>query len=214
MNWQIRGELQSLRFRVMTDQRPSAQKVQATTVSLNQVTGGSDQDETTLESLLVDEDAVERTEAAASAYLARAATQVLIEEFVRKGRTAALDQLRRKQGKRAIARAVKAGSQLKGELLGLDPDEVETIEARLEEERRMLEEKVFGELDGLDADGTNRERVRQLGKRAARGMAELAKGSQRFRVMTDYAPTIVDQPNRGPRRAPHGGGGPERDLAA
>ncbi|NWN23219.1 sigma-70 family RNA polymerase sigma factor, partial [Escherichia coli] len=30
VNWQIRGELQSLRFRLMTDQRPSARKVEAT----------------------------------------------------------------------------------------------------------------------------------------------------------------------------------------
>ncbi|MFD2134733.1 hypothetical protein ACFSLT_04900 [Novosphingobium resinovorum] len=42
VNWQIRGELQSLRFRVMTDQRPSARKVEATTVSLDAITGGED----------------------------------------------------------------------------------------------------------------------------------------------------------------------------
>src|SRR5215470_16896599 len=42
VNWQIRGELQSLRFRVMTDQRPSARKVEATTVSLDAIAGGED----------------------------------------------------------------------------------------------------------------------------------------------------------------------------
>ncbi|MEO8722388.1 MAG: sigma factor [Sphingobium sp.] len=34
VNWQIRGELQGLRFRLMEDQRPSARKVDATTISL------------------------------------------------------------------------------------------------------------------------------------------------------------------------------------
>lgn len=199
VNWQIRGELQSLRFRLMTDQRPSAQKVQATTVSLHQVTSGDGPDETTLESLLVDEDAEERTEAGASAYLARAATQVLIEEFVKKGRSAALEQLRRKQGKRAIAKAVKAGNQLKGELLGLDPEEVAAVETRLAEERRLLEERVFGEVDEAASEPINREHVRQLGKRAARGMAELAKTGSRFQVMADYGPTIVEG-GRAPRR--------------
>lgn len=73
VNWQIRGELQSLRFRLMTDQRPSAKKVEATTVSLHNVAFGPDGEETTLESVLVDDGALERTEAGASAYLARAA---------------------------------------------------------------------------------------------------------------------------------------------
>ena len=41
VNWQIRGELQSLRFRLMTDQRPSAKKVEATTVSLHNATVGA-----------------------------------------------------------------------------------------------------------------------------------------------------------------------------
>ena len=35
VNWQLRGELQALRFRLMTDQRQSAKKVAATTVSLH-----------------------------------------------------------------------------------------------------------------------------------------------------------------------------------
>jgi RNA polymerase sigma-32 factor len=97
VNWQIRGELQSLRFRVMTDQRPSAQKVSATTVSLHNVTAGADGEEVSLEALIEDEDALARTEASASDYLARAAAQCLIEEFVHKGRHAALEGLRRKQ---------------------------------------------------------------------------------------------------------------------
>jgi RNA polymerase sigma-32 factor len=191
VNWQIRGELQSLRFRLMTDQRPSAQKVQATTVSLHGLASGPDGEEASLEALIEDEDALDRTERLASDYLARAAAQCLIEEFVKKGRHAALETLRRKQPKRELAKALKAG-----ERTGLDPIALEAIEARLERDREILEQRVFGELADYDApegSGLNREQVRQIGKRAARTMAELAEADPRFQVMTDYAPTIASR---------------------
>ncbi|GAA4000993.1 hypothetical protein [Sphingomonas humi] len=194
MNWQIRGELQSLRFRVMTDQRPSAQKVSATTVSLHSVTANTDGEEASLESLIEDEDALERTESAASDYLARAAAQCLIEEFVMKGRHAALEGLRRKQPKRELARALKAGGRA-----GLDEEQVEAIEARLERDRDILANRVFGELADYDApegSGLSREQVRQIGKRAAKVMAELAEVHPRFQVMADYAPTIASRSAR------------------
>ena len=203
VNWQIRGELQSLRFRLMTDQRPSAQKVSATTVSLHNVTSGADGEETSLESLIEDEDALERTERSASDYLARAAAQCLIEEFVNKGRHAALEGLRRKQPKRELARALKAGGRA-----ALDAEALDSIEARLERDREILEQRVFGELADYDApegSGLSREQVRQIGKRAARAMAELAESNPRFQVMTDYAPTIASR-----RR----GATPRTDIAA
>src|ERR1700754_2067311 len=74
VNWQIRGELQSLRFRLMADQRPSAKKVAATTVSINSVARGPEGEETTLEAVIEDETALELTESAASDYLAGNAT--------------------------------------------------------------------------------------------------------------------------------------------
>jgi RNA polymerase sigma-32 factor len=195
VNWQIRGELQSLRFRLMTDQRPSAQKVSATTVSLHSLASGPDGEETSLEALIEDEDALERTERAASDYLARAAAQCLIEEFVRKGRHAALETLRRRQPKRVLAKALKAG-----ERADLDPHALEGVEARLERDREILEQRVFGELADYDApegSGLNREQVRQIGKRAARVMAELAEIHPRFQLMADYAPTIASRKGKG-----------------
>ncbi|GAA4010316.1 hypothetical protein GCM10022280_04400 [Sphingomonas swuensis] len=200
VNWQIRGELQSLRFRLMTDQRPSAQKVSATTVSLHSFVTGDDGEESSLESLVEDEEALERTERAASDYLARAAAQCLIEEFVAKGRHAALETLRRKQPKRELARALKAGGRA-----SLDPQALDGIEARLERDREILEQRVFGELADYDApegSGLNREQVRQIGKRAARAMAELAEQNPRFRVMADYAPTIASRRSRAAAPAP------------
>ncbi len=191
VNWQIRGELQSLRFRLMTDQRPSAQKVSATTVSLHGLASGPDGEETSLETLIEDEDALERTERSASDYLARAAAQCLIEEFVRKGRGAALDTLRRKQPKRELAKALKSGGRA-----GLDPDALQSIEKRLERDREILAQRVFGELADYDApegSGLSREQVRQIGKRAAKVMAELAEVHPRFRLMADYGPTVASR---------------------
>lgn len=191
VNWQIRGELQSLRFRVMTDQRPSAQKVHATTVSLHNMVSSADGEEASLEALIEDEDALARTEASASDYLARAAAQCLIEEFVNKGRHSALEGLRRKQPKRELARALKAGGRA-----GLDTQAVDEIEARLERDREILSARVFGELADYDApegSGLSREQVRQIGKRAARVMAELAEIHPRFRVMAEYGPTIASR---------------------
>lgn len=191
VNWQIRGELQSLRFRVMTDQRPSAQKVSATTVSLHSMTSGADGEEVSLEALIEDEDALARTEASASDYLARAAAQCLIEEFVNKGRHAALEGLRRKQPKRELAKALKAGGKA-----GLDEEAVDAIEARLTRDREILSARVFGEMADYDApegSGLSREQVRQIGKRAAKVMAELAEVNPNFRIMADYGPTIASR---------------------
>lgn len=195
VNWQIRGELQSLRFRLMTDQRPSARKVDATTVSLSQSTTGSDGEETNLESMLVDEGSWAATEAGASDYLARAATECLIEEFVKKGRSAALDQLRKAQPKRAIARARAEGPRLKTAMIGIDPEEIEKIEAKFARDREILLQRVFGEVDEQEAlgdPGITRERIRQIGKRAAKVMGELAVSQPRFQLMADYA-----RPGRG-----------------
>lgn len=192
VNWQIRGELQSLRFRLMTDQRPSAKKVEATTVSLHQLTANADGEEITLESVLVDDGALEATESAASDYLARAATECLIEEFVKKGRGAALEQLRRQQPKRALAKARAAGPRLKSALIGIDPAEVDKVEAKFARDREILLQRVFGEADeqaSLDDPGITKERIRQIGKRAAKVMGELAETQPRFAVMADYRST-------------------------
>jgi DNA-directed RNA polymerase specialized sigma subunit len=194
VNWQIRGELQALRFRLMTDQRPSAQKVSAITVSLHTSAQGPDGEESSLEEVIEDEDALERTERSASDYLARAAAQCLIEEFVNKGRHAALEGLRRKQPKRELARQLKAGGRGM-----LDAASVEALEAKLERDREILRGRVFDELADYDApeeSGLNREQVRQMGKRAVKVMAELAEVHPRFRLMADYGPTIASKPGR------------------
>ena len=203
VNWQIRGELQSLRFRLMTDQRPSAKKVEATTISLHSVATGPEGEETTLESVIVDEDALVLTESAASDYLAKSATASLLDEFVRSGRAAGIDALRRQQPKRALARARVEGPRLKSALVGIDPVEVDKLDQKLARDREILERRVFGDGgDEIEIDaGITKERIRQISKRAAKTMAELAANQPRFKVMAEYAPAAA-APKRAARMAP------------
>lgn len=193
INWQIRGELQSLRFRLMTDQRPSAKKVDAITVSLHAVTSNSDGDEATLESVLEDDGALARTEAGASNYLALAATASLIEVYVDQQRAAGIEQLRKRPRPKRALRAEPvdhADAMLRQpRTRGLCPIELEKLEQKLARDKEIVERRVFDvtTLDELGTDtGVTKERVRQITKRASRGIAELAGAHPRFAMMAEY----------------------------
>lgn len=191
VNWQIRGELQSLRFRVMTDQRPSAKKVDATTVSLSAVARGPEGEETTLESVIEDENALARTEAGAADYLADAATRSLVESYVDHLRTTAIGQLRRRPRpkKRVTPVEGEAMPRLRTSLHGIDPEELEKLEQRLTRNREIVERRLFDIAgpDTIDEDaGITKERVRQITKRAAKTIAELAGCEARFALMSEY----------------------------
>lgn len=77
VTWQLRGELQSLRHRVRLDQRDSAKRVGARTVSMDQQTDEGSGDIYTI----VDEAAVLRTEAGASRILASRCADALLDEW-------------------------------------------------------------------------------------------------------------------------------------
>ncbi|WP_239016900.1 flagellar basal-body MS-ring/collar protein FliF [Sphingomonas ginkgonis] len=187
VNWQIRGELQGLRFRLMTDQRPSAKKVEATTVSLHSVALGTEGEETTLEALIVDEEALERVEAGASAHLATKAATALVDGYISRNREAAVQALRRQLPKRVLARLRSDGPRLKSAMLGLDPADLERIDRKLERDRHILLNRVFGNLEDEFDLSISREQVRQTVRRAARQIAELAGSEPRFRVMAELA---------------------------
>lgn len=195
VNWQIRGELQSLRFRLMTDQRPSARKVEATTVSLDAISTGDDGEDISAVSLIEDEEALFRTEAGASAYLAQAATINLIDGYIEHLRTVALDRMRRQaRPKRAHG---QRPSVWRSENLALDSIELEELEERLTHNREVVERRLFdiATLDALEGDtGVNKERVRQIAKRAAKTMADLAGQDPRFAIMAEYRETPPSQP--------------------
>jgi hypothetical protein len=190
VNWQIRGELQSLRFRLMTDQRSSAKKVEATTVSLHTPAYGPDGEEASLEGLIEDEDALERVEAGAADYLAREATKALIDKYIEHLRKLGIEQLKKRtRPKRAVAPAPAEEGVLRPRLRTLDPADLAQLEEKLARNREIVERRVFdaATLDELSS-GTSltKERVRQITKRASRTIAELARSNPEFAVMADY----------------------------
>ncbi|WP_029935704.1 sigma factor-like helix-turn-helix DNA-binding protein [Sphingomonas sp. UNC305MFCol5.2] len=201
VNWQIRGELQSLRFRLMTDQRPSAKKVEATTVSLNALATGADGEEMSPETLIEDEDALARTEAAASDYLSEGAIASLVDAYVDHLRKVGIEALRRRpRPKREEAALRREGPRFRTATHGIDPAELEKLEAKLARDREIVERRVFqaSTLDDLSLEtGVTKERVRQITKRAAKTIAEIASADPRFAVMAEYgraAPTRRRQP--------------------
>lgn len=192
VNWQIRGELQSLRFRLMTDQRPSARKVEAITVSLDALSVGEDGEEMSAVAMIEDEEALDRTEAGASAYLAQAATHSLIDGYIDHLRSVALDRMRRQaRPKRAARKASGEALQSvwRSENCQIDPAQLQELEQRLDHNRAVLEQRLFdmSTLDALEVGASvNKERVRQMAKRAAKAMAEMTAQDPRFSIMADY----------------------------
>ncbi|MEN2786130.1 sigma-70 family RNA polymerase sigma factor [Sphingomonas qilianensis] len=176
VNWQIRGELQGLRFRLMTDQRPSAKKVDAATVSLHATMRGAEGEETSLEAMIEDESAVALTEAAAADYLAEAAMHSLIDSYIAHLRVTAINQLKRKPRPRP------AGP-------GIDPEELIRLDQRLTRNRQIVETRIFelaGPDDLLDEAGITKERIRQIAKRAAKTISEISETEPRFELMEHY----------------------------
>lgn len=187
VNWQIRGELQALRFRLMTDQRPSARRVAATTVSLHATISAGDGEESMLEAMIVDEEALERTEAGASAHMAAATRAKLIEGYVDQLRTVGMDQLKRRARGRVLpAEAIDpAAPRLRDALHPVDAAEQAALDARIALHRDAIERRLSDAVEGeqAGAEGTDeaaRERTRQIAKRATAAMAAMANRTPRF----------------------------------
>lgn len=187
VNWQIRGELQSLRFRLMTDQRPSAKKVAATTVSLHALTASQDGEEMSPELLVEDDGALSRVECGASDYLAQRAMGTLIDAYIEQLRTVGIEALRRRpRPKRQEAALRRQGLPLYNATGGIDPVEFDRLEAKLARDREIVEQRLFQttRLDDMALEpGVTKERVRQITKRAAKAIAEIAASDPRFVVM-------------------------------
>lgn len=189
INWQIRGELQGLRFRLMIDQRPSARKVAATTVSMHGITSNIDGEEMSLESIIVDGNALSQTESAASDYLAKSATRALLDAFVANSRTIAIETLRNRPAPKrppinAAARAELAAGRLRSH--GIDPVEMSKVDNTLARDRTIVESRLFDtttEGSSAEADITN-ERARQISKRAAAMIVNISASHPRFALMT------------------------------
>ena len=191
VNWQIRGELQSLRFRVMTDQRSSARKVEATTVSLHSLASGLGDDDGPMEVLIEDEDALERVESGASDYLAQNATAALVEEYMQHLRTLGIEQIKKRpRSRRPVpVRDPGSGQPPRPRFREIDPEELARLDLKLARDREILRRRVFdiAPLDDLSGDTSlTKERIRQITKRATRDICELTARNPRFTVMADY----------------------------
>jgi len=185
VNWQLRGELQDLRFRLMTDQRPSAKKVSATTVSLHAVTRGGDGDDAYLETMIEDENALERTESAAADHMAVKTRTRLIDEYLDHLQAVGMEQLKRRSRARALPqRPVDAATpRLRSELYPIDQAELDTLSEKLALHREAIEQRLADTAEGAVAgagEDAARERMRQVAKRAAATIADIADRSSRF----------------------------------
>lgn len=188
VNWQIRGELQALRFRLMDDQRASAKKVGAITISLHGVEYGPEGEEMPLEALIEDEAAASRTEACAADHMVARLSEALLDEYVRHLWSIGMAQLKRKaRDANSIARRKNSAASLaKYAHSGderIDPDELRKLEERINRDRDIVSRHLFGNEEDGEAEGDQgltRERIRQITRRAARLIGELAADNPRF----------------------------------
>lgn len=188
VNWQLRGELQGLRFRLMDDQRPSAKKVEATTISLNAMERGADGEDMPLESMIEDEFAEDRTEACAADHLAEQTFAALMDEYVRHLRSVGIAQLKRKAASaRPQATRRERSSTLPvyvhSRMASVDPEELRKLDERIERDCDIVRRHLFGqgEESGSEEElGLTRERIRQITRRAARVIGDLAANNPRF----------------------------------
>jgi RNA polymerase sigma-32 factor len=203
VNWQLRGELQSLRFRLMTDQRQSARRVEATTVSLHAATIGPDGEATSLEAMIEDEAALERTEAGVDGMMADDLRTALLDAYVAHLREVGVEQLKRKaRAVRSVHVDTPSLPRFRARPATPDPTDLADLEARIAAQRALVERRLRDDA-GVPEDGETcpieRERMRQVAKRAARVVAEIATTDPRF---AGFADRRKPQPRR--RRTDHG----------
>lgn len=198
LNWQIRGELQSLRFRLMTDQRPSARKVDAVTIPIHSGTINGDGEETTLESLIQDHSALELTEGAASNFLATDTFRAVVDAYIETERKTGLEQLRKRaRTRRPTVERREARPDLPVGYRGhqaVEPDELAGLNQRLERDRAIIERSLFSDdsRSALSIDTSlTHERIRQIMRRASKQMAVLVLTNPRFAMFAEQVGTAT-----------------------
>ncbi|MEN3953253.1 sigma-70 family RNA polymerase sigma factor [Iodidimonas sp. SYSU 1G8] len=196
VNWQIRGELQALRFRLMTDQRPSAKKVEATTVSMQALGYRPDGEDMDFEATIEDEGALARVESEASAYLAHAAIDALLDQYVKDQRTSAVALLQRKiKGQKSAVGADGGKPRLK--VNAIDPAEIAAVDDKLLRDRQIVRHRILDQVseDELAARfSLTKERIRQITKHAVRAMANLVERHPRFALLAEYGRALQAAP--------------------
>ncbi|WP_242139739.1 sigma-70 family RNA polymerase sigma factor [Sphingomonas sp. TREG-RG-20F-R18-01] len=189
VNWQLRGELQSLRFRLMTDQRQSARRVEATTVSLHAATIGPDGEPTSLEAMIEDEAALDRTEAGVDGMMADDLRTALLDAYVAQLRQVGVDQLKRKaRSVRSVQSETTSLPRFRAKPVTPDASDLAELESRIATQRALVERRLRDDpmpAEDVDTCPIERERARQVAKRAARVVAEIATSDPRFAGFAD-----------------------------
>ncbi|MBZ6379225.1 hypothetical protein B5C34_08855 [Pacificimonas flava] len=188
VNWQIKGELQSLRFRLMAEQRPTAKKVNARLVSLHTPMGEEDSEAATLETQIPDEASLDRTEAGASDRLADHVRDVALDKYTAHLRQLHLDTMRRRERNRRKARGEalepnEIVARLDNPFHGMSADEISAFHREIDVHRDIVERRIF-EGDALndvcENTGESKDRVRRI-VRDAVAFLEAEASSDGFR---------------------------------
>lgn len=162
--------------------------------------GGADGEDMALESMIEDEYAEERTEAAAADYLAEQTCAALMDEYVRHLRSVGIAQLKRKTAAaRPLATRRERSSALpvyvQSRAATIDPEELRRLDERIARDCDIVRRHLFGQGEAASEEaelGLTRERIRQITRRAARLMTELAASNNRFAPDSDVSlPTLL-----------------------
>jgi RNA polymerase sigma-32 factor len=188
VNWQIRGDMQGLRYTVMVDQRAPAKKVKASTVSLQSLMSKADgQDEYQFD--IEDDSALAMVERSAENHLAKKTMNALLDSVTKRMTEAGTRDLLCKQGPTATRKPGVAMLKVNS----IDPDQLRQLEVCVAESRKVIIRKMF-EMDAAGnsdvASEPSPERARHLARKAAAMMREIIAEESQFALLADSLPPL------------------------
>ncbi len=163
VNWQLRGELSALRFRMHPETRDGARSIGVAVVSLDAMADDTEP------WLLEDRAALEATEALAAETMARRACGSLLDDYFGNMRSLALRQIERRAAPRSPA-AIKPGT--------VGPRDLARIEAKLAVERSIVSAHLLGEPGPRRDAKLTAEQQRQIARRALRAISARVENLQ------------------------------------
>lgn len=186
VNWQIRGDMQGLRYTVMVDQRAPAKKVKASTVSLQSLMSKADgHDEYQFD--IEDDSALAMVESSAENHLANKTMNALLDSFTKRMTEAGTRDLRRRQTPTTTRKPGVAMLKVNS----IDPEQLRQLEASVAESRKVIVRKMF-EMDAAGDSGVasepSPERARHLARKAAAMMREIIAEESQFALLADSLP--------------------------
>lgn len=177
VNWQLRGELQGLRFRVRTDSRGSARRVSAATLSFETLAAA---DGTPFEQLIRDDEAEDRTARGAADLMAERAADRLLDQWLARRRAMAVERAWARAGKRRRS-GVKLADLPKFTRCRpgtVDPVDLERIEAKLAHERCVVRDFLCGRTVDAPQLERSREQERPILRRALKEIGAVVLDGQ------------------------------------